>query len=206
MDNTAFVLYLNDKILGIYDNEKALNIFVDGAVQNNFFTKENIKIQKFAMNSCFNLSIKKEATILVKDNEPIKPSKKEVKEQLVKTDEFKEMMQEKTEVVNQINRIKYDKKLMMEKENLYNEDLKLYNIFITEKEKDSKFVIPELFSIKFNIFEKLSSNKMISFETFSEEYDKVKPANNYDMFKSNTYEASFEGKSKNFEMEFEIQV
>lgn len=201
MDNKAFVLYLNDKILGVYDNEKTMNIFIDGAVQNNFFSKENIKIDKFLMNSCFNLSFKKELPVPVDE-----PNKKEIKKEMMKTDEFKEMMQEKTDLVNQINRIKYDKKLMIEKENLYKEDLKLYNAFIVEKNHNSKFVIPELFSIKFNIFEKLSSNNMISFETFSEEYEKVKPANNYDMFKSNTYETSFEGKSNNFEMEFELQV
>ena len=201
MDNKAFILYLNDKIVGVYDNEKTMNIFIDGAVQNNFFSKENIKIEKFAMNSCLNLSFKKELPVSVDE-----PSKKEIKKEMMKTDEFKEMMQEKTDLVNQINRIKYDKKLMIEKENLYKEDLKLYNAFITEKNQNSKFVIPELFTIKFNIFEKLNSNNTISFETFSEEYDKVKPANNYDMFKSNAYETSFEGKSNNFEMEFELQV
>jgi hypothetical protein len=201
MDNKAFILYLNDKIVGVYDNEKTMNIFIDGAVQNNFFSKENIKIEKFAINSCLNLSFKKELPVPVDE-----PSKKEIKKEMMKTDEFKEMMQEKTDLVNQINRIKYDKKLMIEKENLYKEDLKLYNAFITEKNQNSKFVIPELFTIKFNIFEKLNSNNTISFETFSEEYDKVKPANNYDMFKSNTYETSFEGKSNNFEMEFELQV
>ena len=58
---------------------------------------------------------------------------------------------------------------------------------------------------KYPIFEKLTLENKLSFDNFLEEYEKVKPENNYDMFTSNSYEQKFKT-NKSFEMEFELQI
>ena len=50
----ALVVFIDKKILGVFDNETSLNYFIDGGVQNNYFKKESLTIEKFGMNSCFN--------------------------------------------------------------------------------------------------------------------------------------------------------
>ena len=127
-------------------------------------------------------------------------------DELYNSESYKKIAQEKIDVVTDINKIKYDKKLMVEKNKLYNEDIKLFELFTKEKEKNKNFVIPALFELKFPIFDRLIKENNLSFETFMEEYEKVKPENNYDMFTSNNYEKTFEKNNKDFEMEFELQI
>ena len=55
MDN-GFVIYLNGKVIGIYNNELLANSFINGGIQNKFFDKKNIHIEKFVMNSCFSVN------------------------------------------------------------------------------------------------------------------------------------------------------
>ena len=86
----------------------------------------------------------------------------------------------------------------MKKNKLYIEDVKLFDLFTKEKEKNNNFVIPALFELKFHIFDRLIKENNLSFETFMEEYEKVKPENNY--------EKTFEKNNKDFEMEFELQI
>ena len=52
----AFVLYLNNNLLGIFDNENALNTFIKGGIQNNFFKNENIRTEQYIMNSCYKIT------------------------------------------------------------------------------------------------------------------------------------------------------
>jgi hypothetical protein len=60
-----------------------------------------------------------------------------------------------------------------------------------EKEKQLSFVIPEIFNLKYRLFEKLETTNTLSFDVFYEEWEKIKPKNNYSMFGSNSYEESF---------------
>jgi hypothetical protein len=214
----AFVLYLNNNLLGIFDNENALNNFIKGGIQNNFFKNENIRTEQYIMNSCYKITQSVLPKNQIKEIVPIKSQEdqkkaKELKkekakkiEELYNSESFQKVLQEKIDVVTDINKIKYDKKLMVEKNKLYNEDLKLFDLFTKEKEKNPNFVVPALFELKFPIFDTLTKANNLSFETFMEEYEKVKPENNYDMFTSNNYEKTFEKNNKDFEMEFELQI
>ena len=209
MSNKAFVLYLNNNLLGIFDNENTVNNFIKGGVQNKFFSNQNIRIEQFVMNSCYKLEEKLNNQIPNVTNnltkEELQDKHKKLGE-LYKSESFQKVLQEKIDLVSEINRVKYDKKLMVEKNNLYNEDVKLFELFSKEKEKNNNFIIPELFQLKFSIFDSLTKENNLSFETFIEKYEKVKPENNYDMFTSNTYEKNFESSENNFEMEFELSL
>jgi len=210
----AFVLYLNNNLLGIFDNENALNTFIKGGIQNNFFKEENLRREQYIMNSCCKVGFNKNTHEKIHkiQEETLQKSKESNKDKGKKLDElfnsesYKKIAQEKIDVVTDINKIKYDKKLMVEKNKLYNEDIKLFNLFTKEKEKNPNFVIPVLFELKFPIFDSLTKANNLSFETFMEEYEKVKPENNYDMFTSNNYEKTFEKNTNNFEMNFELQI
>jgi len=216
----VFVLYLNNNLLGIFDNENALNTFIKGGIQNKFFKEENLRREQYIMNSCCkvgfnsntNTNIQQKEIIQKTSEETLQKSKESRKEKGKKLDElfnsesYKKIEQEKIDVVTDINKIKYDKKLMVEKNKLYNEDIKLFELFTKEKEKNNNFIIPALFELKFPIFYSLTKANKLSFETFMEEYEKVKPENNYDMFTSNNYEKIFEKNNKDFEMEFELQI
>jgi hypothetical protein len=126
-----------------------------------------------------------------------------------KSDEYKKIQQEKIDLNSKINELKYEKKKLEDFKNEYKNDLKLYEIFCKEKLNNENFVIPELFTLKFGIFDKLNNSNNLSFENYKEEYNKVKPKNNYDMFTNNPYENSFEIENKpleNFEMNFTINL
>ena len=54
MDNKiGLIVFKDDNLLGIFDNEKSLTAFLDGGIQNNFFTKESIRVEAYTMNSCY---------------------------------------------------------------------------------------------------------------------------------------------------------
>jgi hypothetical protein len=203
----AFVLYLNDNLIGIFDNDNAINNFIEGGIQNNFFNKENTRIDTFIMNSCYNINQKEKKPVIIIDKEKQEREEEleKKKKEYYKSEEYLKIAQDKIDLVSQINKIKYDKKLMIEKNKLYNEDLRLFELFTKEKIKDINFVIPPLFALKYPIFEKLTLENTLSFDNFLEEYEKVKPENNYDMFTSNSYEQKFKS-NKSFEMEFELQI
>lgn len=209
----VFVLYLNNNLLGIFDNENALNTFIKGGVQNNFFKEENLRKEQYIMNSCCKVELNKNRETIQKTSEEALLKSKELRkekgkkmDELYNSESFQKVLQEKIDLVTDINKIKYDKKLMVEKNNLYNEDVKLFELFTKEKEKNNNFIVPALFELKFPIFNRLIKENNLSFETFMEEYEKVKPENNYDMFTSNNYEKTFEKNNKDFEMEFELQI
>jgi hypothetical protein len=71
MDNKiGLIVFKDDILIGIFDNEKSLTVFLDGGIQNKFFTKESIRIEAYAMNSCYKYneqtSIQHNIKILVK--------------------------------------------------------------------------------------------------------------------------------------------
>jgi len=233
MENKAYVLYLNNKILGVFDNEKLLKNFINGGIQNEFFNEANLKTHIFEMNSCYNTTEKnitiqtpsinnKEVENLKKEKETLEKEKiikllekknieraikmKEV--EMEKTDEFKKIMQDKIDLNSKINKLKYEKKKLLEAENTFKNDLKLYDTFMKEKEKNPDFIIPELFNLKFDIITRLSNDNQLTFELFKEEHDKLKPKNDYDdVFKVNAYEESFtNNKKSDFEMNFSIEL
>ena len=97
----------------------------------------------------------------------------------------------KIDTKHMINELKKQKKKLEEEKQSYEYDLKMYEKLKIEKGKIENFEIPEIFTLKFNIFEKLETSNHLNFEVFKTEWEKVKPKNNYSLFSANPYEISF---------------
>ena len=126
----------------------------------------------------------------------------------MKSDKYKEMQQDKIDINHQLNELKLEKKRLKELEAEYTSNLNLYKHFVETKNKNKEFKIPELFILKFNIYEKLDEENNLNFESFKNIWNKEKPKNEYELFKTNPYEDSFVNnkKEENFEIELEISI
>ena len=252
MSKVGFIVFLNNNAIGIYDNEEILNIFINGCYQNMFFSKDDIKIKKYSMNSISCLdsleSIKeiqnnkleydrkqkncsntnyymnllpnqnktdpekqehdKEHDKEHEHDNQLENEKKQVydKKELEESDEFKNLMQQKIDTKHQINQLKKEKKKLEEEKQLYDYDIKMYKKLKIENNKIENFEIPDIFALKFNIFEKIEANNQLNFEVFKIEWDKVKPSNNYSLFATNPYEVSFMNSPNNEDIDIEIDI
>ena len=100
-----------------------------------------------------------------------------------------EMAKQRIDLQHKINLMKKQKEKIEESKNVYENDLKLFNIFKTSKETNPTFEIPELFIKKYNIMHNLEQNNQLSWENFTKNYQQE----NYygDYFSSNSYENMF---------------
>ena len=223
MNNFGYVLIKNEKVIGVFDNEEMIDTFINGGIQNEFFDKKSIKKLKFTMNSiyCHNnkfnsITVKNEEQTSKLDEEKQKKEvddrikrKKELEEktkELLKDEEYQKIMQEKIDTKHEINELKQKKKKYEEAKNTYDCDIKLYATFQKEKEKNEQFVIPEIFSLKYELFEKLEKSNRLTFDAFYEEWEVIKPKNNYSMFGSNPYEDSFVTKNTPEDINIEMDI
>ena len=230
MNNLGFILFLNNNPIGIFNDEDQLNNYINGCVQNKFFHNDDIKTEKYIMNSivCLNKetvrSIKpiakelrlkeenkeknnKETTI--KELEKIKQEKEELEERrkkMIESEDYKKMMQEKIDTKHQLNELKHKKKKLDEEKQAYEYDLQIYEKMKIEKGKIENFQIPEIFVLKFDIFEKLENSNQLNFDVFKTEWDKVKPKNNYSLFASNPYENSFVTPNTTEDINIELDI
>jgi hypothetical protein len=206
MNKLGYVLFKNENVIGIFDDEQILNTYIDGCIQNNFFNRDNIKIEKYTMNSLFchnkdkltkiinTIEVKKSVESnkdQVEKKLPVESEKKIDFKELCKNENYKKIIQDKIDIKHEINELKQKKKKIEESKITYDVDIKLYDKFKNEKEKQSSFVIPEIFNLKYELFEKLETTNKLSFDEFYNEWEKIKPKNNYSMFGSNSYEDSF---------------
>jgi len=212
MNKLGYVLFNNGNIIGIFDDEQIMNSYIDGCIQNNFFNRDNIKIEKYTMNSLFchnkdkliNKVEIKNPTVEVK-KPTIESGKKIDFKELCKDENYKKIVQNKIDIKHEINELKQKKKKIEENKITYDVDIKLYEKFKNEKEKQSSFVIPEIFNLKYGLFEKLETTNRLTFDDFYNEWEKIKPKNNYSMFGSNSYEDSYvENASEAINIEMDI--
>jgi hypothetical protein len=56
MENIVHILYLNSKVLGVFDKKSLLDSFVEGCIQNNFIKRENLSIEIFEINTCYKMN------------------------------------------------------------------------------------------------------------------------------------------------------
>ena len=215
----GFILILKNEAIGIYDNEEILNNFINGCLQNNFFNKDDIKIKKYNINSINCLNIENttyQSKIISEKKEIIKEKKienikKELNEseeykELIKSEEYTKLMQMKIDTKHQINELKKQKIKLEEEKESYEYDLKMYKKLKNEKEKIENFEIPEIFTLKFNIYKKLEESNELNFEVFKIEWEKVKPLNNYSLFSTNTYENLFTNSNNKEEINIDIDI
>jgi hypothetical protein len=217
MNKIGYVLFKNENVIGIFDDEQIINTYIDGCIQNNFFTRDTIKIQKYTMNSLFchnkdeiiNTVEVKKSNVESNKNQIIKSTVESEKKidfkELYKDENYKKVVQNKIDTKHEINELKQKKKKIEESKITYDVDIKLYEKFKTEKDKQLSFIIPEIFNLKYELFEKLETTNRLSFDEFYNEWEKIKPKNNYSMFGSNSYEDSFvENASEAINIEMDI--
>ena len=109
-------------------------------------------------------------------NEPIV-----VKENIISQENneaFLKMAKQKIEIQHKINILKIQKEKIEESKRIFENDLKLFNLFNESKQKDSNFEIPELFNKKYEIMIKLNNDNKLNWDEFVKEFHTGE--NNYD--------------------------
>ena len=99
------------------------------------------------------------------------------------------------ELQRNINKLKIQKEKINESKQVYESDLKLFNMFKNSVETETNFKIPEIFAKKYEIMNKLFIEDKLTWENFINNY---KNENYYgDYFSSNSYEEKFANNSEN---------
>lgn len=142
------------------------------------FFEKDYNIIKTTINSIY-LNIENNDVIVSID----KP-KVDIKKKVERTEEeYKEIY----EINRELNILKQQQKRLQEKQVEFDTNKELYNKFNKELKNDSNFVVPELFSEKFKLFERLEKDNILTFENYIK-YDNTN-------FIENSYELLFEGGS-----------
>ena len=196
----------------IYNLSKKEDIVVNKEVVNNEVVNnediERIMIQEKLMKN--RKEIKLTYAEIKANNEKVEYEANEAKirkQKLEETDEYKKMQQDKIDITHQINKLKLEQKKLKEAEVEYNINLNLYKKFSEEINKDAeKFKIPELFTLKYNIYERLDKENNLNFESYKAIWDKEKPKNEYELFKSNPYEDAFVSNKEEENVEIELEI
>jgi len=124
---------------------------------------------------------------------------------LDKNDAYLKIAKEKSDLLHNLNIIKGKKEKIVESKQIYNNDIKLFELFNINKKSDPNFVIPELFVDKFDIFTKLTKNGTLSWETFIKEWKTS--SNNYDdYFLPNNYETKVKAYDSNSSINEELDI
>ena len=209
-DNLLYLIELNDSIIGAYDNLNDAETYIYGCFQNNFFLSAKIKI--FKINSCFSQEIKSYSSskIIKTEIKPINNNTVSVPKVNIiyedNSDTILQMAKQKIEIQHKINILKVQKEKIEESKRVFENDLKLFNLFNESKEKDSSFEIPELFKKKYDIMVKLNNDNKLNWSEFIKEYNTIE--NNYnDYFGLNNYESVFleQEDDNNFSEEIDIE-
>jgi hypothetical protein len=121
-----------------------------------------------------------------------------------------EIAKQKLELQHNINLLKVHKQRIEESKKIYENDLKLFDIFTNNLNSDPKFVIPPIFEDKYKIFKMLKEENTLSWENFTALHKKE----NYygDYFGVNEYEEYFmksdkkENENENDNMSEELDI
>ena len=106
-----------------------------------------------------------------------------------------ELHERSAELQRNINMLKIQKEKINESKQVYESDLKLFNMFKNSVETETNFKIPEIFAKKYEIMNKLFIEDKLTWENFINNY---KNENYYgDYFSSNSYEEKFANNSEN---------
>ena len=142
-----------------------------------FFEKEYMII-KVVLNSMY-IDLEQNTKITVDIEKKKEPIEKKVLLEEEKVELF--------ELNRELNILKLQQKRLQEKKVEFEANCELYQRFKKEKENDITFIIPELFSDKFNLMKNLEETDKITFEN----YINMNP----NKFLENSYSMMFEGGS-----------
>ena len=214
----SFLIEYNNKIIGVYNTFDDAETFVLSCLQNRLMT-HTVKILKFRTNSCFQIESKQislnQQLSNNQDAEHIKPvvtvqkkitdTKPVINVDPKSVETLQKISKDKIDLQHKINMLKYHKKKLDESKNVYENDIKLFELFNDSKTNDPEFIIPELFKEKYNIMHKLKEQNNLSWETFTKEYQQENFEDNY--FGLNDYEESFINEKRDIiDEEFDIET
>jgi hypothetical protein len=147
--------------------------------------------------------LQKSSTVLQKSNPVLQKSSAELQKRSAELHDHNavlhkrsaELHEHSAELQRNINKLKLQKEKINESKQVYESDLKLFNIFKNSVETNDNFEIPVIFAKKYEIMNKLFIEDKLSWENFINNY---KNENYYgDYFSSNSYEEKFANNSKN---------
>ena len=99
--------------------------------------------------------------------------------------------------------LKVHKQRVEESKKIYENDLKLFDLFTENKKKDPDFIMSDLFVQKYNIIKQLKDEGKLSWDNFI----KLHKQENYygDYFGINSYEESYVDNNNDLSEEMEIE-
>ena len=211
-----YLIENKSKIIGVFNDYKVSELYVFSLLQNNIID-DIISINKYILNSgyCTDKIIFNHNNTKIQST--VQPKKNILIEKKIQNDidnesnilidntknyeNLENIAKNKIELQHDINILKKQKEKLIESKQVYETDLKLFEMFTNEINKNPNFIIPELFINKYKIFKKLKLENDLSLESFNLEYKKNKNNDYNDYFKSNDYENNYELLNDNIEEE-----
>jgi hypothetical protein len=190
-----YLIEYNNKIIGVYTNLDKAKSFIFGCFQNQLMNS-NVTIKKYTPNSCYcsdtNIIYYNSLntnTKITNNINTINNINTEITNIDYNNPAIVEITNKKIDIQHNINLLKTQKKKIEESKNTYSNDLKLFELFTESKKKDKQFIIPEIFSSKFELMTQLSHDNLLSWENFVKEYSHNNLYNDY--FNINKYDEMF---------------
>jgi hypothetical protein len=182
-----------NKLVGLYSDYLKCKITMDGLISNSFVDKKYIEIKSYFENSITLGEYKEDteetnidSTNVVEeftdnnttdtDNYYNSKSNSNVKQQKPTEEEIKK----RSEIQNSINELKKKKEKMEESKRVFEVDLDLFNKFKKIKLNNINFVIPEMFTEKYELMEGLEKENKLCWENYYELYKPKTIATGYD--------------------------
>jgi len=191
-----YLVEYNNKIIGAYKKYKLAKLFILSCYQNNFMIHE-AKIISIKDNSCYqittcnidnnnnndinnNNNINNDINNNNNNNNnnndinDINDNNNNNLDELIDENNNKltNILTDVNNINNKLNSLKIIKNKIEEYKNIFDVDIKLYDLFNDKINNDNNFVIPELFIEKFNIIKKLNdSNNLSLFEYINQVYN-----------------------------------
>jgi hypothetical protein len=156
-----YLIEYNNKIIGVYNTFEDAELYILGNIQNNLFNN-NVKILTFKSNSCYCTEIKN-----YYDYENSNNNNDNYNNDNDNDIEEKNII--KAELRHEINMINCKKKKIEEKKKIYENDLKLFQLF---KNKDIND-IPQLFKNKYKIINNLNDINNLNIDSYFDELNKI---------------------------------
>ena len=181
-----------DKILGLYSNLEKCKLMIRGLENNMFVTKKHIQIKSFYENS-ITMALEEDKdkedthdffigddTIEITTESDNTDSIHTNDLSSTKQEELKKTRENKSKIEYNLNILKKQKEQINESKEVYKLDYELYKKFTKMKNKDEKFIIPELFTQKFEIMTELDKQGKLIWENFYEAYKPMCMNTSYD--------------------------
>lgn len=175
-----YALFYDTELIGLFDNEEEINNMKKGLTIH-FTVESDLKVKVFKKNTLIEVENTETEDKYEKSSEANTTLSyhSETEEEKVDSEEKEKIIEEKKDVQRQINKMKELKDKLEERRNIYDNDIKLYNLFKLKLEEEEDFKIPELFEKKFKLLRELEGEDKLNFENFNRLYVEERLTNSY---------------------------